>query len=196
MTAAQIDSTTLQKFREGDRKAFNAVFQHFNHPIKYFCFKLTGNKEDAEEIALQTLHKLLLFHDKFETEPNMRAFLYITARNACFDYLRTLKRKNEKQKKLAQDMMLADEMLQYPAMEGEILQAVYQEISKLPPSCKKVFTLLYVEDLTPQEVAAQMKITVDNVYSQKRNALKMLRLAFMDVALISLWIYISDNSHL
>lgn len=195
MKAAQIiDSTTLRKFTEGDRGAFNTVFDHFIHPIKYFCFRLTRNKEEAEEIALQTIHKLLQLHEKFTEERNMRAFLYLTARNACYDYLRSLKRKNEKQEKLMQ-AMLNDDMLQYPAMEGEILQAVFREISKLPPSYKQVITLLFVKELTPQEVADEMSITVANVYSQKRHAIRLLKLAFLDVSLISLWLYIPAGLH-
>lgn len=180
-----MDSTILEKFQAGDHRAFNAVFEHFVHRIKYFCFRLIGQKEDAEEIALQTFHKLFNIHDKFATQNNIQAFLYITARNACFDYLRTQRRKQEKEQALIANLAppVQDDILE---IETELLHIVYQEIAKLPPACKQVFTLLYVKDLTPKEVATEMNISVDNVYKQKRRAIEIIRTSLPNLSFLFL----------
>jgi RNA polymerase sigma factor (sigma-70 family) len=184
---AQIDRQTIQNFKEGKQSAFNVVFRCFFRPITYFCISLTGNKEDGEEIALQAFHKMFRIHDRFETEANIKAFLYITAKNACIDNQRTVKRQQEQQKKFTQ-AFLSEKKVVYQAIETEIIHAVYLEISKLPAKCRKIFTLLYMEDLTPKEVAEQMKISLDNVYSQKKRAVQMLRVALIDLTLFVFWI--------
>ena len=188
MTEAQIDSTILRKFQAGDQAAFNAVYNHFIHRIKYFCFRYIGNKEDAEEVALKAFHKLFQHYANLESEANIKAYLYVAARHACIDYIRSLKRKVEKVP-IADEAMIADQTVEISMIEGEILQSIYSAISKLPPACKQVITLLYLKDLTPKEVAATMNISLDNVYSQKKRALKILRLALACAAFITILLF-------
>ena len=50
-----------------------------------------------------------------------------------------------------------------------------QAYSRLPLMRKRILTLLFVEQLEPAEIAAQLHCSVQNVYNQKYRAIKSLK---------------------
>lgn len=52
-----------------------------------------------------------------------------------------------------------------------------QAFSQLPDAKKKVLTMLFVLEESPEEVAGELGCTVQNVYNQRSQALKRLRAA-------------------
>ena len=50
-----------------------------------------------------------------------------------------------------------------------------QAYSRLPLMRKRILTLLFVEQLEPAEIAAQLHCSVQNVYNQKYRAIKVLK---------------------
>lgn len=47
--------------------------------------------------------------------------------------------------------------------------------TQLPPAKKKVITMLFLLDMTPQEIAEELGCTIQYVYKQKSLAIKRLR---------------------
>lgn len=47
--------------------------------------------------------------------------------------------------------------------------------SKLPNMRKQVLTMLFVQEMTPQEIATKLQCTVQHVYNQRSKAIKTLR---------------------
>ena len=82
----------LSGFQKGDPSAFEQVFKLFYRDISYFTEKVTGNKQEAEDITIQAFTKLFERYHLFNSIANIRAFLYTTARNAGFNYIRDTKR--------------------------------------------------------------------------------------------------------
>src|SRR5882757_8076149 len=84
-------------FKQGSPKAFEAVWKEFYTQLVYFCNQIVQDKEVAKEIASDSLTKCLLKKDDFGSFPQLRAFLYISARNGAIDYIRYQKRVIENQ---------------------------------------------------------------------------------------------------
>jgi RNA polymerase sigma-70 factor (ECF subfamily) len=188
---AQINSEILQSFKDGNQKAFNKVFSVYIRPITYFCQSLTGNEDDAQDIAVNTFYKLFTLHEKFATESNIKAFLYITARNACFDHLKAAKRQAQRMEEFTH-FFESMAKLENRIIEIDVLDDIYREIKKLPARCKETFSLLYLEHLTPKEVAERLNITVENVYNHKKRAVELLRLALLNISPVAVtFIYLN-----
>ncbi|MFL5747307.1 MAG: sigma-70 family RNA polymerase sigma factor [Niastella sp.] len=107
----EIQDDILMAFNEGDEKAFSAVFKFYYREIFHFCDKLTGNTEEAKDITSRTFTSLFRLHKGFNTSVNIKAFLYITARNNSFNYLKSEKRSRNHQKQIA------DEQSRQPSLE-------------------------------------------------------------------------------
>jgi len=177
---AQPDDDLISQFTHGDTGAFSAIYLEYYPTLYSFVKKFILEKEDAEDITADIFAKLWQMRDRFESIKNIEAFLYITGRNACLDFLRTLKRRNEKQKDLIYTL------LQEP-MEGtlpediktEVLKKIYEEIEKLPKSCRNVFKMAYLQDWSNSEIAASLQINNQSVRNHKLRAIKLLRMTLL-----------------
>jgi RNA polymerase sigma-70 factor (ECF subfamily) len=173
----QLDTETLEAFVKGRPTGFNAIFNLYHTQICYFCEKITGSREEGEDIAAHTFSKLFKMHDRFNTLTNIKAFLFITARNNCFDYLRSLQRKRTHEKQLSEH--LEEKMVDNKIIESIIIKEIYEAIEQLPGECRRVFKLLYVYGMRPAEIAQELSITQSTVRNHKKRALELLRISLL-----------------
>src|SRR5882724_5146292 len=84
----------IPALRNGDPQAFDAFFRlHYRH-LCYFAAQLTGHESESEDIVKDVFVKLWRKHEGFANPQSIKAFLYISTRNACINFLRRLKVKN------------------------------------------------------------------------------------------------------
>ncbi|WP_166437234.1 RNA polymerase sigma factor [Niastella caeni] len=183
-----LDSTILTGFQQGDERAFRRIFDHFYPALYNFTQKLTGNHEEAKDISLHAFQKLFERCKLFETVPNIKAFLYITCRNRSLDYLYAQKRQQEKQQEMAREMS-NDTLLRYEYdIMDELVDRLNAAIENLPEENRKIFKLLYYEQMTPAEIADLLRISVQTVYTQRSRAIRALRLMLADNSLSITWL--------
>ncbi|MEP7377768.1 MAG: RNA polymerase sigma-70 factor [Chitinophagaceae bacterium] len=178
----------ILKFKKGDPRAFNIIFEHFYPQLFYFARKMTDSKEQAEDIVIGVFTKLYERYGLFDTYNNIKAFLYISTRNSSLNYLNHVAWRDRKQKEFAEKMHDDTELVYQYSIKSDLIEAVHKAIDELPDLCQRIFKMLYFEDLKPAEVAAMLNISVDNVYSQKKRALQILRLALGDNYLVAILI--------
>jgi RNA polymerase sigma-70 factor (family 1) len=182
------DSQTFINFRRGDENAFRQLFEYYYPALFLFAKKLTGSHEEAEDITLYTFQKLFNICNQFNTEINVKAFLYITVRNNGLNYLKAQKRHHQKQKQFAESMK-DDILLEYEyEIKAELLDTIHQAIESLPEECRKIFKLLYYNDMKPAEIAELLRISVSTVYNQKSRAIQTLRFLLTDNSMAIAWI--------
>ena len=170
-----IDEALIRRFSEGDRTAFPEIYKLFNRRLYYFACKITHNAAEAQDIASGTLATLLDPVRGFESLDKIKAFLYKTCKNKCLNYIRKLKREHEHQRELSALATDNEENVQAQIMRTEFLSEVYREIENLSPAYKKIFKMFYVEGLDNDEIARQLNISSNSVYSNKSRALEKLR---------------------
>lgn len=200
MTNAVGHNILIAKFNKGDQQAFRMLFDKLYAQIFYFTQQLLDEKETAEEIVNDTFHKLFEKYKDFDSLPAIRAFLYITARNACFNYLEKTKRENSRSRsyKLSeqQNEFLASQVKnmdeEAAQVEGEVLKAMHEAIETLPEGCKTVIQLIYFHGLKRQEVAERLNLSPNTVRNQGVTAMRLLRARLKDFELaVFIFIYLS-----
>lgn len=184
-----IQDDIILSFNRGEESAFNAIYKYYYREICFFATKLTGNKEEAKDIAIRTFTSLFRLHESFDTLINIKAFLYITTRNNCFNYLKSEKRNRNRLKKIVEleEMSAAfenDPSIQHAIVEVTVLKEIYVAVEELPTECRRIFKLLFYEGLKPAEISARLSITPETVRSQKRRALELLRIRFANNELV------------
>lgn len=60
--------------------------------------------------------------------------------------------------------------------EDERMENAFRQLT---PLRRQILTMLFVEEMTPEEVAAELGCSVDAVYNNRSRALKKLREAIM-----------------
>ena len=185
MDHPEINPDIIIDFQKGDPTAFTTFFQMHYRPLCYFASQLIGSQPDAEDIVKDTYVKLWQKHTDFATPQNIKAFLYITTRNACLNFLRHVQVKESSRKEL---MYLEEEKGQdlviNQMIKAELMQEIYAEIEKLPEKRRMVFKMAYLEGMKNDEIASYMDISIHTVKEHKGKALQFLRMRFSDKQII------------
>lgn len=171
----------LQEIAKGTKKAFEAVYDRYYISIFYFSRRFVRDEKVAEDITLETFLKLWERFPQFTSLQGIQSFLHVTAKNACLNHLRSQARMSAHQRELA--YLLAqggEETLADQQVTARIYQYIYNEIQKLPPQVRRVFTLAYIDGLSNQVIAEQLNINNQSVRNHKANALKHLRMALLE----------------
>ncbi len=174
---------SIERFREGDLTEFQCVYDLYYETIYTFAFNLVKETEEARDITTETFIKLWRLHANFESLNNIKAFLYITSRNACFDYFRKLQRQRSGQKEILY-LLRSEHDVKNEMIEAEVFGELSRQITDLPVSCRRVFELIYFNNLTTSEIAEKMGISAQNVLNQKAKAIRVLRSGLLSKALL------------
>jgi len=186
MRSIQLENDVLVSFRKGGPDALQSLLKQFYSPLCLFAERLLGDKAASEDIVGEAFIKLWNKRHNFENLHNLKAFMYITVRNACLNQLKQAKRESLNQKQLAYLTGEKEEFVLNEMIRSEILQEIMQEVNNLPEQCGKVLKLGYLEGLKNQEIADLMNISVHTVKNQKARAIQLLKVRLRDRDLMSL----------
>lgn len=166
-------------FQQGSKEAFAEVYNAHYSRLYAFIKKLVEDKEEAQDITTETFVKLWKLHANFNTAENIKAFLYITARNACMDFLRYRQRQmtNKQEFNYVQLQQEGSVSTSNDEIKTLVLQHIHNEIENLPTQCKRIFKMAWLEGRKNAEIASSMNLTEQTIRNQKARAVKILRLA-------------------
>lgn len=185
MEHPDLNPDIIIEFRKGDPHAFSSFFHLYYRPLCYFAQQLVNSQQDGEDLVKDTFLKLWQKHTDFDTPQNIKAFLYITTRNACLNFLRHMQVKESSRKELMYiEASKGEELVLNQMIRAELMQEIYSEIEKLPERRRDVFKMAYLEGLKNEEIAVQMNIAIHTVKEHKGKALYSLRLYFSDKQIV------------
>src|SRR5437764_2857510 len=79
----QLEVGLARALAAGEPQAFERFVEHFRSKIFHYSWLVCGQRDDAEEVAQETLLKVFeSFHQLREPE-RVRAWIFRIARNAC-----------------------------------------------------------------------------------------------------------------
>ena len=168
----------------GEANAFDRFVEHFRAKIFHYSWLMCGQREDAEDVAQETLLKVFESFDQLREPDRVRPWVFRIARNAC------LMKRRKSVFAPSQELSLDDFM---PAIDHEggharlqiadwsglpdrqMLQAemkhvLDQAISALPENYKSVILMRDVEELSTLETAQVLDLTEDVVKTRLHRA--------------------------
>lgn len=169
------DTDLLAGFLNKEEKALEQLHARLYGQLCYFAEKLVLNRQAAEEIVIDVFVKIWKSHTPFTTYAHLRAYLFEAVKN---ESLNVLKREGRYAKHLRQygdmiDLNIAN--FENEQLETAALELIFQIAEELPGECKKIFDLLYKQQLTYQEAANLLHLNVQTVRNQRSRAIAFIR---------------------
>jgi RNA polymerase sigma-70 factor (ECF subfamily) len=188
MRSIPLENDIIVSFRKGVPEALQSLLKLYYNPLCLFADRLLVDKAAAEDIVGEAFVKLWNKRTNFETLQNVKAFMYITVRNACLNHLKQAKRESLSKKQMAYLTGDKEEFILNEMIRAEVLKEIMNEVNNLPEQCGKVLRLGYLEGLKNQEIADLLKISVHTVKNQKARAIQLLKIRLRDRDLMSLFL--------
>jgi RNA polymerase sigma-70 factor, ECF subfamily len=180
--SAQTDKDLALALKEGSDPAFEELVRRHQGRVYAIAYRLTGNREDALDIAQESLLKAYRRIDAWQPTGNFLPWLLRLTTNQAIDFLR--RRKRQRHERL--DEGYARESAQSPNDRGsmdtgdrvqaqEIEARIRAALSVLSPSQRTVFVLRHYEGMQLADIANELGCTVGSVKVHLFRALKKLQ---------------------
>jgi RNA polymerase sigma-70 factor, ECF subfamily len=162
----------MTRFRQGDARAFDALFQRYARPIHGYLSRLTGNPAAAEDLSQQTFLSLVRARGRFQEGSRVRPWLYAIATNAARDWQR---------RKRPEDLTDEGELPQGLVSEEAgprdlgLEHAVQRALAQLPEGQRIPITLHRFEGMSFAEIAESLGLTESAVKVRAHRGYARLR---------------------
>ena len=169
------ESEYILFFKCGEEIGFSFFFREYYAALCQFSFQITKSKEAAEEIAGEAFTKLWERRVNFDNVPSLKSFLYTVTRNSSLNWIRQQKRDSRRAKDLAYLTEEGESVIMQKLIEAEYYREIYLAINTLPPKCKKIFQMIFLEGKDYQQIADELHLSVNNIRVQKARAIALLK---------------------
>lgn len=156
-----------------DNELLRQLYQKYQRELYLYLYSLCRNRELAEDLLQETFLKALLALPDGHT--NMRAWLYMVARNLFFNDYKKEKWKVRIEEAEEVPDENAEEMLEH-LITVEKERILYQALAQLETIKREVLLLHYFSGLPQKEIAAILHLTPENVRVLTYRAKRELRL--------------------
>lgn len=179
MAAFSDENELMEQFRNGDETALKDIYVRYHRSLCYFGAKISGDLQEAEDIASEIFIKLWDKRQDFKTVASVRSFLFTAVKNRTLNYLRHQKVDAHARRHLEYKVLKNENILINEEAESEILRILYNEIESLPGQCKLIFNMLNFGGLSTTQVAEKLEISPQTVRNQKTKAIQLLKTAVL-----------------
>jgi RNA polymerase sigma-70 factor (ECF subfamily) len=182
----QEDEAVLRAVRDGEPRAFDRFVERFGQRIYSFGMRMCNQREDAEDVFQDTLIAVYRKLSTLRDAGALTTWLYRIVSNACMTRRRRSKFAPARELSL-EELLPGSEPLEegpvLPEEAGPVHEVYRRELSEkledalrdLPPDYRVVWVMRDVEELSTQETAEALQISVPNVKMRLHRARLALR---------------------
>jgi RNA polymerase sigma-70 factor (ECF subfamily) len=167
-----VDHGLIRRAQQGDEAAFNQLVAQYRRRILGTVARVIGRPEDVEDVGQEVFVRLFYSLEQLRSPEVFEPWLYRLTQNACFDYLRRRKRRNESRMSdlTEQQVLLADADAAGDARLEEERKASVREftqelLNEVSDDDRMLLVLKEVEGLSIKEL--------EDIYGVNENAIKV-----------------------
>jgi RNA polymerase sigma-70 factor (ECF subfamily) len=174
----QIDQADLvEAAKGGDRSAFDELVKTSYADVYTLAYRLTGNQEDARDVVQDTYLRAYKGLKRFRGDAQFSTWIYRITANCASTYM--AKGRRQRHDDLDDNDQLIDERPEFDPesrADAAILRdRVEAALEQLPDKLRSVVVLRDIYDLTHEDIADQLGITVPAAKVRLHRARRKLR---------------------
>lgn len=169
----------VQKARQGDKKSQEGLYLATNSAAYFVAMKITKDEEESLDIVSDSYIKAFASLDKLENDEKFPAWFNQIVANRCRDYLKKAKPMH------LSDMTEDGEDFELEDINGEIpdellenkdvIECVRRVVESLPEEQRMCVILRYYDEMSLQEIADTLEVSLGTVKSRLSRASKKMR---------------------
>lgn len=170
--ASDEDEEPLRRARAGDRTAYSALVRRHQRAVHRHLLRMVGVPDDALELTQEVFVRAWQALPQWEPSAKFRTWLFRIASNAALDLLR--------RRKTIEFVPLDDaagDAAAHPdagperrAQAAQELRRLEAALARLTPEHREILLLREIEDLSYEELASALALTVGTVKSRLARA--------------------------
>ena len=164
-----------------DERAYRELVRAYQTPVVNLAWRITGNADDAAEVAQETFIRVLRSLHTYDPERPLRSWLFKIASNLALDLIRRRKRRPIALEDLGDEDSPVLEAVDTGPAPDEALRVEWSEerfsalVGELPEHYRAILHLRYREEFSYEEIAETLEIPLGTVKVRLHRAHEGLR---------------------
>ncbi|HZY62091.1 MAG TPA: sigma-70 family RNA polymerase sigma factor [Edaphobacter sp.] len=186
------DADAIQRVLDGDRDAYRVLMDRHFCAVHRIAFRITGNKEDAEDAAQEAFLRAYNKLPGFRHDASFSTWITRIAMNTAINLVERRNRDLQQHglrvadidSAMEQTVQVADEQPgpERCLLDNEAAMLRNQALNTLTPMERTAFTLRHMEDLPISEIAAALNVPANSAKQAIFRAVGKLRRSLAPVA--------------
>lgn len=171
----------IRRAKQGDVHAFAELVDNYKDKIYAFLYRMTGNREDANDLAQDVFLKVYSNLHSFDQSMRFSPWLYRIAQNLAIDFLRKKKHvvyldeptgeDNDMQWQIESPDPSPDMVVEF----NDFQRSLECALASLPPMYRSVLLLRFVQELPYEDIAKITDLPLTTVKTRLHRAREALR---------------------
>jgi RNA polymerase sigma-70 factor (ECF subfamily) len=167
----------------GDQKAYAELMGRYRDSVYYMLLKMVNNKDDAEDLTVEAFGKAFKRLSQYTPNFAFSTWLFRIATNNCIDFIRR-KRKNtfsldrpiedEEGGEMVVDIKSETLDPEEHIMKKQKVMLLHDLVDKLKPRYRTLIEMRYFQELSYEEIAAELDLPLGTVKAQLFRAREFL----------------------
>lgn len=167
----------------GDQKAYADLMNTYREPIYYMLLKMTNSSVDADDLTLEAFGKAFKSLQQYTPDYAFSTWLFRIATNNCIDFIRKKRTKTVSMDNLYTNIDGEEIGINIPSetldpeekiIEKQKILLMREIVSRLKPHYRKLVELRYFDELSYEEIAAELDIPLGTVKAKLFRAREFL----------------------
>ncbi len=182
------DEQLILEFQEtNDTELFEAIVSRYKNPLFNFVFRFLGDRDATSDVVQETFIKVYRNKDSYKTFAKFSTWIYTIAGNLAKTELQRRKRKNqisinswgedEETMDLPDGGPLPDRLVD-SGMKNKMIQ---EALLKLPEVYREMVILRDIQEMSYEEIAETMGISIGTVKSRINRGRAQLQELLRDI---------------
>jgi len=172
-----------ERVKQGEQVAFELLFKMHHEQLCNYARVYVKSMDIADEIVQDTFVKIWEIRTTLDPQQSLKAFLYRCVHNNCINFIKKVKVENRLSETYVNEMKHRMQILEQDASgnnfdmlaEEELEIRIKKAIDELPAQCKEIFLLSRFNEMSYQQIAAKLRISVNTVKTQLSRAMQKIR---------------------
>ncbi len=169
------DEEILTMLSNGNQKSIDLLFDNYYTYLCNVIYRAINDASYAEDIVQEIFSDIWRKRESINIQSSLRAYLRRAAVNRSLNHIRKQRMKFDENEEAIVDIQSDTIDGQKEMEKDELEQRIHDCIDSLPPKCKLVFSMSRFENMSYQEIADRLDLSIKTVENQISKALRILR---------------------
>lgn len=169
------DEKLFALIEQGDEGAFTQAYERYHKLLYVLAYRYLMNAAMAEDVVQHVFTRLWEFRSELRVGISLKNYLFTMTKNHVLNLIRNENSAVTKNYEMAQSAPAYEDNLMENLEKKEMMSSFYKALDMLPAQKREICLMKVEEELTNQEIAERMNLSINTIKTHYSEALKLLR---------------------
>ena len=160
---------------DGDEEAFCILYVRYKEKLLYFALRFLKSDEVAEDVLQDVFTNIWTGRRMINPDIPFSSYLYAIVKNRVLNELRNLQKQNLLREQIWVHALDYSENTEQDILSDDLRDIIQKAMHAMTPRQREVFLLSREGQLSYQEIALKLNISVNTVHEHVTNSLQLIR---------------------